>query len=145
MAIRFPLQNYTLWSDTVTATGNGTAVVLPYHDFDSAVLELGVSAASGTTPTLDVYVQTSLDGGTNWLDMVHFTQLTTTTTDSLFAVLSLDSARHVGVVGSKTITAGNMGVPMLAPIMRVAYTVGGTTPSFTASVKLHVNNASPAN
>ena len=90
-----------------TATGTGTA-------FDAAratALEvtLAVTAASGTTPTLDLALQTSVDGGTTWQTVKAFSQKTGTTTD-------------VGVFGP------------LGSKLRWSWTIGGTTPSFTFTV-----------
>lgn len=56
-----------------TATGTGAAVVL--DGFEAIVFQLDVTAAATDAgDTLDVYVQTTIDG-TNWLDAVHFTQV----------------------------------------------------------------------
>jgi hypothetical protein len=67
-----------------------------------------VSAASGTTPTLDVVLQTTADG-TNYYTAGSFTQLTTTGTES------------------KVFTG-------LGSLSRWKWTIGGTTPSFTFAV-----------
>jgi hypothetical protein len=94
-----------------TATGNGPGV-LNADTGDTLALQLVVSAATGTTPTLDVAVQWSMDGGTTWSPgetADAFTQLTTT--------------------ASKVKT-----FPVKAPSYRVVWTIGGTTPSFTFSV-----------
>jgi len=56
-----------------TVTGNGSSVRLPgmVNGF-AFVLDL-TAAATDVGDLLDVYVQTKIDG-TNWLDVVHFTQ-----------------------------------------------------------------------
>lgn len=71
-------------------------------------LKLNVTAASGTTPTLDVTVQTSPDA-TNWTSVGTFTQKTTT--------------------GSQTKTFFG-----LDRYVQVIWTIAGTTPSFTFDV-----------
>ena len=54
-------------------TGQGSAVKLP-REARAVAAELDLTAAaSDATDTLDVYVQTLLDG-TNWIDVAHFTQ-----------------------------------------------------------------------
>ena len=143
MAIRYPLQQYAaLASTALTATAAGAAFTLPYTDFDSLVLSLNVTAASGTTPTMDMYLQTTTDGGTTWFDVVHFAQVTAALTNPSFAVVPAgDAARYVGAVGSKTIAASTMGLPLLSNTMRIAYTIAGTTPSFTTVVTLYVSTA----
>jgi hypothetical protein len=56
-----------------TATGNGSAVRL-YPFMGAVALELDLTAAAtDAADTLDVYVQTMIDG-TNYVDVEHFTQ-----------------------------------------------------------------------
>lgn len=64
-----------LASAAKTATGNGDAVWLPYR-FPRAVVFVCdlTAAATDAADTLDVKVQTMLDG-TNWTDVCHFTQM----------------------------------------------------------------------
>lgn len=88
-----------------TATGNGT-VSEETGRRRTLALVLAVTAASGDTPTLDVTVQTSRDGST-WYTAGAFTQATGTGTQRKTFVLD----RYV----------------------RVVWTIGGTTPSFTFS------------
>lgn len=71
-------------------------------------LTMAVTASSGTTPTLDVRVETGPDNST-WTTVGSFTQAT-------------------GVTSQTKSFAG------LDRYARVAWTVGGTTPSFTFSV-----------
>lgn len=71
--------------------------------------QLDVTAASGTTPTLDVVLEDTLDG-TNW--------------------------NTIGTFAQKT-AAGREVINITAPFsdrLRARWTVGGTTPSFTFSV-----------
>lgn len=71
-------------------------------------LDLGVSAASGTTPTLNVAIEHSKDG-------VTFTQLGT------FAQKTAISSEHKVFGGADR-------------YVRAVFTVGGTTPSFTKAL-----------
>lgn len=89
-----------------TATATGSSFELG----DRGVLRLllDVTAASGTTPTLDVTVQTSYDGST-WRSVAAFTQAT-------------------------AITSERKSFAGCDRFVRVSYTIGGTTPSFTFSV-----------
>jgi hypothetical protein len=89
-----------------TATVSLTGVEL--GDKGTARLLLDVTAASGTTPTLDVAIQTSKDNST-WRAVAAFAQKTTTGTE-LKSFTGLDR------------------------FVRAVFTIGGTTPSFTASV-----------
>jgi hypothetical protein len=59
-------------------TASGTqAVTIPAPNlYDAAVFLLSVSAAAtDAIDTLDVYLQSSPDGGTTWDDFAHFTQV----------------------------------------------------------------------
>lgn len=90
-----------------TTTGNGTA-------FDTAGIDslnalLVISAASGTTPTLDLVLQTTADG-TNYYTAGSFPQQTTT---------QAGISRVIGDLGT---------------LSRWAWTIAGTTPSFTFAV-----------
>lgn len=76
----------------------------------SAIFEVNVTAASGTTPTLDVVFQESYDNGTTWTDEYHWERITAT---------------------------GQFSSPFLAistSHFRFVWTITGTTPSFTFSV-----------
>jgi hypothetical protein len=95
-------------SAAVTASGNSGALT-GYGAATSLRAQLNVTAASGTTPTLDVVVEDSLDG-TNWNTIGTFTQKTA-------------AAREVI----------NITTPF-GDSVRVRWTVGGTTPSFTMAV-----------
>lgn len=96
-----------------TASGNGSA----FETVRTNSIEgyLAVTAASGTTPTLDVRLETSLDAGTSWQTVAAFAQATAVTTkNKVFGPLG-DSCRW-------------------------AWTIAGTTPSFTFSVAAEANN-----
>jgi hypothetical protein len=94
-----------------TATANSDA--FDVGDSTSLVAYLSVTAASGTSPTLDVKFQDSPDGGTTWFDIagLAFTQATGATAEVKVATR----------VYSKTV--------------RCVATIAGTTPSFTFSVR----------
>ncbi len=52
------------FASTINDYGNAYQIVIP------------VTATSGTNPTMDVVVQESDDGGTNWFDVYHFQRIT---------------------------------------------------------------------
>lgn len=106
-------------SATKTATGSGSAVC-GFGRYAKFSFELVVSAASGTTPTLDVTVQHSIDGGANWFTLVAFAQKTA-------AGSELKTESEV-----EAATAEAYG-----DCFRVIWTIGGTTPSFTFSVAVY--------
>jgi ABC-type nitrate/sulfonate/bicarbonate transport system substrate-binding protein len=109
---------YTLLaSSTKTATGTSTAVC-GLGVYTKYGLQIAVSAASGTSPTLDVIVQHSIDGGTTWFTLATFTQKTTTGNE-----LKIESEVEAATA------------EVYGDCQRLSYTIGGTSPSFTFSVK----------
>lgn len=61
---------------TVTGTEANGGLIKFDQDFDYLAVQLIVSAAATDTgDTLDVYIDTSFDGGTTWLNIGHFTQV----------------------------------------------------------------------
>lgn len=95
-----------------TATANGTA--FDTSDLDSIEATLAVTANSGTDESLDVILQTSVDG-TNFATVAAFTQKTGTGSE----------AKVFGPLGGTS---------------RWRWTIGGTdTPSFTFSIASTLN------
>lgn len=77
-------------------------------------ISVGVTAVTGTTPTLDFRVEESFDGGTTWFTLYEMQRIT---------------------------AIGNYNTPILRASgrhIRYVQTVGGTTPSFTRSVLRNV-------
>lgn len=100
-----------------TATGTGTTFC-QFAPFTKFAAQLAVTAASGTTPTLDVTWQHSIDNGTTWFTVSTFTQKTATGNE-----LKVEAE----VAAATAEVYGNC--------MRAIWTIGGTSPSFTFSVK----------
>ena len=84
-----------------TATVTGTAV----KGLSAArllVMQLNVSAASGTSPTLDVVVQDTVDGS-NWNTIATFAQATAVTREVIRLTTAFtDQLRVVGTIGGTT-------------------------------------------
>lgn len=91
-------------------TSSNSGALTGYGPAATIRAQLNVTAASGTTPTLDVLVEDSVDGGATWNTLVAFTQATAVTRE----------------VKNITTPFGDQ--------LRVRWTVGGTTPSFTFAV-----------
>ena len=73
--------NYMLYASTaaVTADANGDAFDRLWFPHTPVVAKLAVTGTiSGTSPTLDVKIQGTDDGGTNWVDIKSFPQVTGT-------------------------------------------------------------------
>lgn len=119
-----------LASGTVTATGSSAVFTMPWADAYRLVLV--TSAASGTTPTLDAVLQDTPDGGTTWVNLpLRFTQSTAAGSSYIiFKPIGFSDAASGGVVAA---TGGSLAAntPIAVKQVRLLYTVGGTTPSFT--------------
>lgn len=95
-----------------TVTGNSGA--LPgYSNVQTLRAQLNVSAASGTSPTLNVLIEDSVDGGTTWNTVGTFAQKTAVSRE----VINVTAA--------------------FTDMLRVLWTIGGTTPSFTFDVNVY--------
>lgn len=132
MALRKPIEAHTLLANvgTTATTGTSGAITLRDFDFNNLIFQLTVPSISATA-LLDVWVQTTLDGGTTWLDMIKFKTFSASAANSDYASASLGSLSLMGTVGASTITstAGGTGVPLLSPTLRAYWNLAGTTPS----------------
>lgn len=102
-------------SATVTGSANGAAVEV--GDATTLRLNLIVTAHAGTTPTLDVKVQTCPTSGGTWVE----TTVLGATTGAFPQVTTVNGTTRVVVTG-------------LDRFVRIVSTLGGTTPSYTYSV-----------
>lgn len=93
---------------SATKTTTGTSAAFDSSNLASLNATLAISAASGTSPTLDVTLETTADG-TNYYTAGTFPQQTGVAT----------VARVIGDLGLTS---------------RWKWTVGGTTPSFTFTI-----------
>ena len=89
-----------------TSNGNGDAIEV--GQYGGLRLTLKVEASAGTNPTLDVVVESSEDGSTNWQPCITY--------------------------GPKTTTGSERQVFVADRWVRVRWTIGGTNPVFTFSV-----------
>lgn len=146
-----------LGSAAQTTTGNGVDINVP-AGWQAAKFSINVSAASGTSPTLNVIVQDKLGqaltgasadasglfptGTAIYDDLLAFSQMTTTGTRIARMVTGpLAPSANSSVVTSVdyatlngTLTAGNARVGPATGLLRVTWVIAGTSPSFTFSV-----------
>lgn len=89
-------------------TASGTAVVDGASEFDSVDVYIDATAVTGTSPTMTVTYQTSVDGGTTWFDVTS---------------------------GAAITAAGRQAINVSRPggLGRLSFVIGGTSPSFTFS------------
>lgn len=95
-------------SMTVTTSGNTDPINIRSNIGNNLRIQLNVTATSGTTPTLAVTVQDTVDGGANWNNL---TPAFTTATGITRQVINIPAPYGY--------------------LIRLNYVVGGTTPSFT--------------
>lgn len=92
-------------------TASGNSGTLPNYGAASSIrAQLNVTAASGTGPTLDVVIEDSVDGSSNW------------NTVGTFAQKTAAGREVINITG------------LFGDLLRVRWTIGGTTPSFTFAV-----------
>ena len=99
----------------------------------SLLIQLDITAVSGTTPTLDVKVQTSVDG-TNFCDVAAFTQSTVAARKLIRIAAGVTPQAEVACTDA-TLAAGTIHQGPLGRSIRIKHALpGGTTPSFTYSL-----------
>ena len=133
-----------LASSTQTTSGTGNDIVLP-QGFTSAIVSLNVNTVSGTSPTMNVYIQnkvaqalsTDLTGalptGTAiYDDLISFTQMTTSSSTQICRIVGGGNA--VGAQHNKSLGAASVASGPIGGTWNVAWTHGGTSPSFNFNV-----------
>ncbi len=114
-----------------TSTGQSQAFQIP--TFSQMLVGVDITAASGTTPALDIYLQGSDDGGTTWYDIPYDLALTT---NAAAADLTA-TAQKRNINGTAAVAAAGKHVAIYKEIptdtVRLRWVISGTTPSFTFS------------
>ena len=105
---RYKPPGMTLYSGTVTANGNTADIDV--STISALEVELKVTAVSGTTPTLDVYIEGKFEATGDYKPLASQTGITATG----IWFLTID--------------------PLRFKYIRVRWVVGGTSPSFTFTV-----------
>jgi hypothetical protein len=122
------------WINGATVTASDQTVgLVGVEAFVQATIFLNVTAASGTSPTLDVYLQKLLPDKLTWHDIAHFTQATGTgkRVMSIVSGGNKEEAQQTGALAAATVNSVAIGSKW-----RISAVVAGTNPSFTFS--LHV-------
>lgn len=105
---RYKPPGMTLYSGTVTANGN--TVDIDVSTISALEIEIKVTSVSGTSPTLDVYIEGKFEATGDYKPLVSQTGITAT--------------------GIWFLTIN----PVIFRYIRVRWVVGGTSPSFTFTV-----------
>lgn len=120
-----------LASSTVTQSVSG-AKIPGIEKYTSALFQLEVGTVSGTSPTLNVYIQTLLPDNTTWQDIVSFTQVTSSTSHQIAHFPT--GASSIAAVQTEALSAGSIKAIGLGCFLRVRCVVTGSSPSFGSTV-----------
>lgn len=132
----FVNSNLVVAQTALAATASSAAFVLPNAESYSLVLD--VTTATGTSPTLDVVLQTSWDAGTTFIDLpLRYTQVTA----AVVRYLVFRNGIGMNEVALEQVAADTGGTLAkncnFDPYnMKLKYTVGGTNPVFAFRVHL---------
>jgi len=124
--------NATLFT-TATLTASASGAKIPgIEKYTSALFQLTVGTVTGTSPTLNCYIQTLLPDNTTWQDIVSFTQVTASTSNQIAHFVT--GAASIAAVQTEALAAGSIKAIGLGCFLRVRAVVGGTNPSFGNTV-----------
>jgi hypothetical protein len=137
----FPLQGTIQAATTLTTNTTSAVFSLPYAQSFRFVVE--TNTVSGTLPTMQVIICTSLDGGTTYDEILSFTQITTTGLGRQMTFRPYlgygDTATEfsAGLLGTTDLASGVVAQngPIDPAHMKLRFVFGGTTPSFNVAVK----------
>lgn len=133
---------------TITTSGAGSVINVPMG-YAGLIAHVVATTVSGTLPTLNFYIQnqvtdpaatdlvnSSPTGAARFQDLIAFN--TITTNSSAFAFKNqgdiYSATAGATLQQDATLTAGNVNVGPIGGNWRVKWVVGGTTPSFAATV-----------
>lgn len=133
-----PAQNpiALLDSTTVSASGVGDAVTGLHHYQGIFGIMKASAVPTGGSPTLDVYIQASPDGGETWRDVAAF-QFAGSTAVRMFQLSQLASPGTATLAASDGALATNTSIQgPFGDRLRVKYTftAGGSSGTYTLSV-----------
>lgn len=105
---------------------------------DTYSLYFTIATATGTSPTIDVVLQTSIDGGTTYVDLpLRYTQKTAAGTAVLVFKCGLGN-NEVAIENAVADTGGTLAKNCVFDwrFMKAKYTIAGTNPAFTFTLNL---------
>ncbi len=136
-----PLGSTLLGLATVTTNGTSAALSLPPASSYRFIVQ--AQTISGTLPTLQVIVATSLDGGTTYNEILQFTTIPPTAQGQQMMVrpyLGIGDAATTAItalLGTADLAAGQIvnNGPIVPGFIKVRWIISGTTPSFAFQVQ----------
>lgn len=121
---------------TASGASDDTGEIGPFNSRRATGLTIQLDVTADANPgTLDVWVQTTVDDGTEWDDIAHFTQMGGTGTryvniSTIAAGGTTDHAKGDAAMAANTVRQGPIGSRL-----RAKWTIAGAGASFTFSVK----------
>lgn len=128
-----------------TTGGNGNRLLVP-GGFTAAIIRLEADGGTGTSPTLDVYLQVGIKdvdgteaenefaaGSYVYNDLVAFAQVTDSADSEQWAYI-VGGASQVAAAQDAALTASSILDGPIGGVWRLRWIIGGTNPSFTFDV-----------
>lgn len=110
-------------------TTTGSSGEIKVGRFTSLLVMLTVNTVTGTSPTLDVYLQMKCPDDTTWHDMAHFAQVTSSNNKQLASLAT--SGNSIRAVQTAALGAGTIrSDTVLGSTWRIHWVIGGTNPNF---------------
>lgn len=128
--------NQTVFSATTLTASTSGAKIPGIEKYTSALFYLQCGTVTGTSPTLNCYIQTLLPDNSTWQDIASFTQIVASTASRV--VHFVTGASSEAAVQTEALAAGSVKAIGLGHFIRVRCVIGGTNPSF-ASVTVTAN------
>lgn len=164
MSVRLPLTTVLDYNDSGN-TGATSVVSKTFfipQDTDNITVKVPVASINGTSPTADVYLQTSDDGGTTFYDVLHLPTVTGTIANAgalwgsapIAGIGVRSFSASVGGMSSILQVTGNAsvrglgagqisGLPIMGVLNRVQISYGGTIAANNGlQVQVKVNSQS---
>lgn len=138
-----PLGGTLLGLATVTTSGTSALLTLPPSSSYRFIIQ--AQTVSGTTPTLQVILATSLDAGTTYNEILSTTTITTTNQGQQMLIRpylgigDVATSAITTLLGGAVDMAAGTGVvnngPIIPGFIKIRWVVSGTTPSFAFQVQ----------
>ena len=124
--------------DTILTNNIEFTATVPMQVDAGAVLKVDIARVDGSNPSLDLFLQTTTDGGSTWIDVAHPNNFTAPTTYSYFTTIpAAGDAADIGEVGDGILNQSSVsGVPLLSKTVRLKALVGGSYPEFLMTADL---------
>lgn len=133
LPIGFPSSSGVLVASADRTASDTTAWIPLGGHFQFATFLIDVTAVTGTTPTLNVYIQNRLPDGVTADDIVSFTQRTSAAKERCY--YEVGTGNTIGAATDGTLAAASTKTgALLGDWIRVKWVVAGTNPHFTFSL-----------